>query len=217
MTIQSVDFISRIKAEALAGDTGVALISISEPDVEPARLAEFPEILRLVFHDVDDRVPDQWVLFDEDHARAVIDFVHRLQQAPEAYQVLVHCRAGISRSAATALYVMEATGCAFPRRPFAGLANKLMLEVLSRLSGLPLRRPRALPKRERFQVEVSRDFPTGMAEVVVTNAVTGETVVLEAPMLEVPRLVEQGIQAVWGIANPPSAHHVTDWEHLTGA
>lgn len=55
MTILSVDFIPRRKAEALAGDEATALISITEPESGFAQLAAFPEILRLAFHDVDSR------------------------------------------------------------------------------------------------------------------------------------------------------------------
>lgn len=216
MTILSVDFIPRRKAEVLTVEEATAVISINEPESGMAPLAAFPEILRLAFHDVDSQDYADWVLFDEAQGQEVIGFVERLHASPIAHHLKVHCRAGISRSAAVALYVAEATGCEFQRRPFAGLANKLMLEILSRASGLPLKRPRALPRRERFQVEISRDFETGLAEVRVVNRVTQEETVQAGPMLEVPQLLTAGLQQVWGIANPPSAHHVTNWDHLEG-
>jgi hypothetical protein len=214
MTILSVDFIPRSAAESLDSDPNLALISITEPESGHASLAEFPAVLRLVFHDIDDRESDQWTLFNDQHVRQVIEFVQKTHADPNPFHIKVHCRAGISRSAAIAIYVAESTGCDFPRRPFAGLANKLMLQMLSRASGIQLTRPRALPKKEQFQVAVERNFETGLAQVTVENAATGETAVLEGPMLDVPVLIETAVRQVWGIANPPSAHHIRNWDHL---
>lgn len=106
------------------------------------------------------------------------------------------------------------TGCVFPRKPFAGLANKHMLTTLENMTGMSLPRPRALPKRESFSVSVARNFETGLAEVVVQNTRTGEQAVLEGPMLEVPALTAEGMQQVWGILNPPPSYHVSDWDNL---
>lgn len=216
--IRSVDFISRLKAESLPARDDLAIISVTEPESDSARLAGHEDmILRLVFHDVDPggETENCWTLFDQSHADQVIRFVRRLHADPERLDLLIHCRAGISRSAALALFVAEDTGCVFPRKPFAGLANKHMLTTLENMTGMSLPRPRALPKRESFSVSVARNFETGQAEVVVQNTHTGEQAVLDGPMLEVPALTAEGMQRVWGILNPPPSYHVSDWDNLT--
>jgi predicted protein tyrosine phosphatase len=145
--IRSVDFASQAEAELLPGcpfQMDVAMISIATPGgFEPALLADFKHILKLEFHDVEDGA-DPWVVFDDKHASQVIEFVKRLHGADEEWDVIVHCKAGLSRSPAVALCVAEATGCAFPRRQEAVEANRLVLKVLSAASGLTLVRPEAV-------------------------------------------------------------------------
>ncbi|BAO28300.1 hypothetical protein [Sulfuritalea hydrogenivorans] len=216
--IRSVDFISRLKAESLPARNDLAVISITEPEADPAALAFHEDvILRLVFHDVDPgaETETRWTLFDPSHADQVIRFVRRLHADSEYLDLIIHCRAGISRSAALALFVAADTGCEFPRRPFAGLANKHMLIVLEQMTGTSLPRPRALPKRESFSVSVVRDFHTDEAEVTVENIRTGETVVVDGPMLFAAAFAAAGIQKVWGVLNPPPSYHVQDWDNLT--
>ena len=120
----------------------VAMISISTPGTWEPDLATFSHVLKLEFHDVEDGDEEPWVVFDAGHARKVIEIVSRLHGAENAWEVIVHCKAGISRSAAVAIYVAEATGCEFARREEADEANPLVLDVLSKASGLGLIRPR---------------------------------------------------------------------------
>lgn len=208
--IRSVDFISRLKAEALPKRDDLAIISITEPEVDPAVL-DLSEgmILRTVFHDVDpgNDTSSSWMLFDESHARQVIDFVRHLHAGSQPVDLVIHCRAGISRSAAIALFAADDTGCDFPRKPFAGLANKHILSTLQKLTGRVLPRPRALPKRESFSVSISRDFETGLAAVTVENTRNGESFTVEGPMLDAPALAAEGIERVWGILDPPPSYH----------
>ena len=215
--IRSVDFIPRTKAELLSARDDLAIISITEPEVERAKLT-IPEnrILRLAFHDVDpgNDTESRWMLFDEEHAGQVVEFVRRLQSDSHPVDLIIHCRAGISRSAAVALFAEEETGCDFPRKPFSGLANQHLLTTLGRLTGRQLARPRALPKREQFSVGVQRNFNTGQASVTVANMRNGQSIVMEGPMLEVPELAAAGIQRVWGIVDPPPSYHVADWNSL---
>lgn len=216
--IRSVDFISRLKAEALPERGDLAIISITEPEVDPAVL-DLSEsmILRTVFHDVDpgNDTASSWMLFDESHARQVIDFVRRIHDDPKLFDMVIHCKAGISRSAAVALFAADDTGCDFPRKPFAGLANKHILSTLQKLTGRVLPRPRALPKRERFSVSISRDFETDLATVTVENTRNSESVTVEGPMLDASALAAEGIERVWGIVEPPPSYHVSDWDALT--
>ena len=142
--IRSVDFISQAAAEGLPGlpmQDSVAMISISTPGTWEPDLADFAHVLKLEFHDVEDDA-EPWVVFDRAHAKSVIDFVAMLQAKVEPVDVVVHCKAGISRSAAVALYVAEASGCEFSRLQEADEANSLVLDVLSKAAGLVLIRPR---------------------------------------------------------------------------
>ena len=119
----------------------VAMISISTPGTWEPDLADFAHVLKLEFHDVEDDA-EPWVVFDADHARKIIEFVSRLHGAENAWEVIVHCKAGLSRSPAVALYIAAATGCDMPRREEADEANLLVLDVLTKASGLMLIRPR---------------------------------------------------------------------------
>lgn len=138
--IRSVDFASQAVAEEMPRSDSVAMISIATPGMSGPRLAAFPELLCLAFHDVE-AVEEPWIDFDDGHARAILEFVARVHQRPEAFDLVVHCRAGISRSTAVALYVAEAVGCRFPRRQEAYEANLLVLKRMSDVSGVRLVRP----------------------------------------------------------------------------
>jgi hypothetical protein len=216
--IRSLDFMSRRTAESLPARPDLAIISITEQEVAPAVLScDEHRILRLVFHDVDPggETATHWILFDALQADQVVRFVRRVQADPKGFDLVVHCRAGISRSAALALFVAADTGCDFPRKPFAGLANRHVLSTLEYLTGMSLPRPRALPGRETFSVSVTRNFDTGEAEVLVENTRTKERSVMSGRMLDVPALAAAGLQRVWGILDPPPSYHVSDWEALT--
>lgn len=141
--ILSVDFISQIEAEILPGtplQSDVALISIATPSERPPQLPHFLERLSVNFHDVEED-QEPWIAFNDDHAKAVLEFIARIHAQEKGWRCVVHCKAGISRSAAVALYVAEATGCQFPRRQEASEANLLVLRVLAEASGLALAQP----------------------------------------------------------------------------
>jgi predicted protein tyrosine phosphatase len=142
MTIRTVDFVSQGDAEGMPAQPNVAVISISTPGTWEPMLADFQHILRLEFHDVDDDDDaEPWVYFDAEHARQLIDFVERLHSADDSLNLVVHCKAGLSRSPAIAIYVAATTGCEFARRQEAVEANLFVLRVLSAASGLQLIRP----------------------------------------------------------------------------
>lgn len=141
--ICSVDFISQIEAEIHSGaplQSDIALISIATPGARPPTLPHFLERLSLEFDDVEDN-QEPWVAFGDEHAKAILEFVARIHSQEKAWRCIVHCKAGISRSAAVALYVAEVTGSQFLRRKEAGEANLRVLRVLDEASGLRLARP----------------------------------------------------------------------------
>lgn len=114
-----IRFTSRADACNTAPDQNWAVISISEPAEGPAPLKEgWEKVLRLVFHDADLKngivrtvsatLPgEQYTVFDEAMAKQVVDF-YRDNIKDTQLNLLVHCHAGISRSAGVALALSAA-------------------------------------------------------------------------------------------------------------
>jgi len=85
-------------------------ISISDPEAPPARVSSrFAAVLRLNFDDVTERGEDSDILFAEEHAREIRDF---LDSWTGAERVMVHCNAGVSRSPGVALGLCDVRGWA---------------------------------------------------------------------------------------------------------
>ncbi len=213
--IRSVDFISQADAEMLPGrpmQSLVAVISIATPGAWEPILADFQHELRLEFHDVEDDA-EPWVVFDRAHAKQIIDFVDQLHASEEPLDVIVHCTAGISRSAAVAMFIESVTQCAFPRRKFAGFANRLVIRNLEAASGRSVSVPRALTRREEFSVRVLRDFEGGLTLVTVESNRNGETAQIEGPIAEEGALIGRGVEKVAGFKEPPPAGQVQDWDY----
>lgn len=85
-------------------------ISISDPDAPAARIsADFLAVLRLHFDDLIERGEETDVLFAEDHALEIREFV---ESWPTAERVMIHCNAGVSRSPGVALGLCDLRGWA---------------------------------------------------------------------------------------------------------
>ncbi len=99
-------FVNRNAAENTPGFKDWALISITEPSSTKANLmAGWYAVHRSEF---DDAIPQHGlnkstILITEDHAMDIVDFVYSI--APHAKGVMVHCKAGVSRSAAVAKWI----------------------------------------------------------------------------------------------------------------
>lgn len=127
------------------------VVSITDPGstaVIPGSVAE-DRILRLQFHDIDGLPTDPgWLALlalgqrpvppDDGHVRAILAFSDGLDRAQ---RVLIHCKAGVSRSTAAAAIIgcrrmprREAEVFAYVRRirPQA-LPNRLMIGIADRL------------------------------------------------------------------------------------
>jgi predicted protein tyrosine phosphatase len=78
-------------------------ISVTDPGKPSALLSDrFLAVLRLAFTDID-RPPDappSIVLFTQEHAKEIVRFVQRWN---EVDRVVIHCRAGLSRSPGIAM------------------------------------------------------------------------------------------------------------------
>jgi predicted protein tyrosine phosphatase len=66
-------------------------------------------VLRLNFDDVTQRGLPSDILFAQNQARAIMDF---LDEWPDAERVMVHCNMGVSRSPGVALGLCDARGWA---------------------------------------------------------------------------------------------------------
>lgn len=105
--------LSRVEAESLPTVSGVAVISVTAPRMELAKLGEFQNVLRLSFADVDHLSPDISPrakakledAFTLEQARQVIAFVEAL--GPDVRDLVVHCEGGYSRSCAIAKFLHE--------------------------------------------------------------------------------------------------------------
>ncbi len=125
--LRSVMFCGRAEAKAEIPRQDWAVISIGEWGSDPAELQEgWHSILRLEFHDIDAEL-EPYDLFSEVQARRIIQFVKEIE--PEVSGILVHCRAGISRSAAVAKWIAETYGLRFPES--YSLYNKHVYKMLS--------------------------------------------------------------------------------------
>jgi predicted protein tyrosine phosphatase len=139
--IESVDFWPRLPAEDFPFSPLHAVISITDLKQEPARIAGAGDLLRLEFYDMTEPADDDprfgpETLFSVDQARAVQELIARLQAQAEVRKVVVQCEAGVSRSAAIALFVEAATGCGFSTRDKAAQANRHVLRVLADVTGV---------------------------------------------------------------------------------
>lgn len=102
--------LSRDEAEDYTPRRREICISISDSDAPPARISpRFAALLRLNFDDVVERGEPSVVLFAEEHAREIREF---LDKWPNAERVVVHCNAGVSRSPGVALGLCDLRGWA---------------------------------------------------------------------------------------------------------
>lgn len=106
MPLQTVLFCSQKVAQDRQPWNGFAIISITNSGDAPANLKEgWAQVLRLEFDDID-TAEEPFALFSEQHARCVIQFVCQCHKK-EIEGILVHCTAGVSRSAAVAKWIAD--------------------------------------------------------------------------------------------------------------
>lgn len=102
--------LSREDAERYQPREREICVSIADPDAEPAHVSDgFAAVLRLHFTDIIERGEPADVLFSEDHATAIREFIDAW---PDATRIVVHCNAGVSRSPGVALGLCDIRGWA---------------------------------------------------------------------------------------------------------
>lgn len=139
--IAAVDFIALDTFEAVTSAPDMLAISIGDPDQSaPLNLAAFAAGLRLQFLDCDGTdvqlhgIPEA-VLLSAAQMAQLLTFVRAHHAEPLPYRLVVHCRAGSSRSAAVALVAHHLTQCDFPRHADAHYANRHVLGLAARELG----------------------------------------------------------------------------------
>lgn len=132
--IKSVRFIPKVEAQLLEPSSTIAIISINGLLGIPPQLVGFHSILRLEFEDV--REPTAFGAFTQAHAEHIHNFLEQLKIETTELDVIVHCKAGVSRSAAVAIYIANTYKCKFPQVEFACGANSYVLNMLEARSGV---------------------------------------------------------------------------------
>ena len=88
-------------------DQPSVVISIGDPgEATPNYACKHKDILRIEVDDIDQPMSKEYTLFDYIHGRKILDFLKRHQGTP----IVVHCHAGISRSAAVVKFMIEELG-----------------------------------------------------------------------------------------------------------
>ena len=102
--------LSREDVEHYEPSSREVCISISDPGAQPAGLSpSFAAVLRLSFDDVLERGDPSDILFAEEHAHEIHEFMDRYSDAD---RVVLHCNMGVSRSPAVALGLCDVRGWA---------------------------------------------------------------------------------------------------------
>lgn len=101
--------LSAIRAAEYEPRDRAVCVSITDPDHPDVPLSQrFAAILRLRFSDIDQpsSLPEH-TLFNRSHARKLLNFLRRWSHVDT---LVVHCRAGLSRSPAIAIAIAELNG-----------------------------------------------------------------------------------------------------------
>lgn len=125
--IAEVEFVSQAVAEEMVPTVRAGVISITTPGLGPVRLQPgWYAVLSLAFDDLEE--PEEGaVLFAPGHADAILSWLERHED--RLSRIVVHCRAGVSRSAAVARFIADRYGIrAFDRK--YRMHDTLVLKVL---------------------------------------------------------------------------------------
>jgi predicted protein tyrosine phosphatase len=125
--ISQVEFVSQENAEERSPQGREGIISITTPDLGPARLKPgwYP-VLWIEFDDLEEYESGA-VLFEKAHANRILGWLDRNEDRLD--RIVVHCRMGVSRSAAVARFIADRYGIEEFDREY-DLFNKRVLRML---------------------------------------------------------------------------------------
>lgn len=104
-------FVGRYTAETCGPWWDWALISLNDPgatDGDATILDGWHDVLRLNFHDITQDTLDvegSYALMTDEQAQDIVNFVRKV--SPNVDGIMVHCRAGISRSAGVVKWISK--------------------------------------------------------------------------------------------------------------
>ena len=103
--MKTIQFVSRTDAEKIQDTEGKGIVSITTPgdDWPNIRWNAWESFLLLKFHDTDYAL-EGFVLFGRDQATRIIEWMNENEQIDS---IVVHCDAGVCRSAAVAKFIAE--------------------------------------------------------------------------------------------------------------
>lgn len=129
-SLRKVEFCSQPLAMIRAPVTAWAVISVTGCVSGEARLMRgWSRVLRVTFDDVEEN-EEPYLAFDLSMAQEIVRFVHQCER-DGIEGILVHCFAGVSRSAAVAKWIAKAYGLLFPKKysQYNKLVYRLLLEA----------------------------------------------------------------------------------------
>jgi predicted protein tyrosine phosphatase len=152
MAIERLSVLDLESAARLPGDPDTAVVSVTDPAMEAPLASGFGGILRLAFHDVDDRslallereprlLGEAVTPFSPDQARELVTWTDALAAPGAPGHVVVHCMAGISRSSAIAWFLAHRHGADLHWQAHF-MPNRRVLRLLVEVSGLAVPEPR---------------------------------------------------------------------------
>lgn len=143
--INSVRFWPRLYTEQMDFTNDFIIISITDPKQNLAKLKLNEEnILRVQFLDItEDLLEPRWAnsLFTSQQAEEIAYFISQKHNEKKNYQLIVHCEAGVSRSAAIALTAHTITQCDFPNKEKAVIPNPFVLSLMENQIGIAIEVP----------------------------------------------------------------------------
>lgn len=139
--IKEVKFWDRMRASEHIFGPLDRVISITDPNKSQPLLQGAEGVLREQFFDVVEPVATGGIIMEpmcEFQAARIFEQIKEWEAAKVDYTIIVHCEAGASRSGAIALFVFTYTLCYFPTIGSAIYANKYMLDMFEKVSGLSM-------------------------------------------------------------------------------
>lgn len=165
--IKRLNFYSKATVEASTFDASFAIISINSPATETT-IKGTDNILHLEFLDLEEKDVDEEMIlegiaFNAQHAQRIIDFINTIQADDSINTLIVHCFAGVSRSAAVSLAIfhylkennMLVNDFDFPSLMQTHYANTLVISTFDKLL------------HEKINVPTLQDAQKALEEVLV--------------------------------------------------